>query len=140
LGGVKSIELIEGVDLAHPKNDVHAAAYAGKLAACYGRYASTLNLLLDAGASIDTSDVDGWTPLTLAVCYCALKCLRVLLARGAAVLELDTQPCTSRHQQIAPASCSSSSKLVLTPLSATVTAGRPSISLESMDSSPVSPS
>ena len=54
-------------------------------------HASTLALLLDAGASINAHTDIGGTLLMLAVAGGATNCFRLLLARGGPVLELDTQ-------------------------------------------------
>jgi len=72
--------------------DVNARDESGRTAAhnaCWK--ASTLALLLDAGASIDARMETGETPLMAAADEAAPRCLRLLLARGGAALELDAQ-------------------------------------------------
>lgn len=58
---------------------------------CYGRHASTLALLLDAGASVNERDGDdgvGFSTLMSAAACKATECVKLVLARGA---EVDTQ-------------------------------------------------
>ena len=59
--------------------------------ACKGRRASTLGLLLAAGASFNVRSNDGGTPLMNAAFNGATDCVKLLLARGGDALELDAQ-------------------------------------------------
>ena len=42
-----------------------------------------LQLLIDAGASVNLADGDGWTPLSVAAFYGHAECIKALLAAGA---------------------------------------------------------
>jgi uncharacterized protein len=59
--------------------------------ACYGNRASTLTLLLDAGALLNARDYFGRTLLLQAVLSQAAPCVAVLVDRGGDALELDVQ-------------------------------------------------
>lgn len=63
--------------------------------ACRGASARTLRLLLDAGAAFNERNKAGYTPLTCAALqkfwYGATACVKLLLRRGGAALELDAQ-------------------------------------------------
>jgi ankyrin repeat protein len=79
------IELGANVGLPDARGEqaVHWACMGG-----YGR-ASTLELLLDAGASFSAGDNYGWTPLIFAARSGATDCGKLLLARGGDALDLD---------------------------------------------------
>ena len=77
-----------------------------------GRRASTLGLLLDAGASLNMKDDHGFTPLIDAAYSGATDCVKLLLARGGNALKLDAESdrgSTALHQ----AACRGHSEIVL---------------------------
>jgi ankyrin repeat protein len=59
--------------------------------ACSTKHASSLALLLDAGALLNARNNNGYTPLMLAAWDGAAACVKLLFARGGDTLELDVQ-------------------------------------------------
>lgn len=64
--------------------------------ACFGRRASTLAMLLDAGASVEAKFYD-MPLLSIAAIEGAVKCVKLLLARGADVNACDEDGGTALH-------------------------------------------
>lgn len=59
---------------------------------CYdGDHSSVLALLVDAGASVGPSAIDGRTSLILAACYGRRRCVALIIARGGDALDLNAR-------------------------------------------------